>query len=494
MSALRVEHLLKRYGGLTVTDDLSLEVRPGELHAVIGPNGAGKTTLIGQLSGELRPDGGRVLLDGVDVTRMPIERRVRRGLARSYQITSVFKPFTALENVAMAVQARRGHSFRFWRPARATPALREPARAALELAGLGRRADVPAGALAHGELRQLELAMVLACRPTLLLLDEPMAGMSQHESEAMTALLHGLRRQYSILLVEHDMQAVFALSDRVTVLVYGRVLACGSADEIRNDPQVRECYLGSERRRADRRPQESRHERAAVAARRHCALWRQPGAVRDRPGDRGWRIRLAAGPQRHGQVHHGQGHHGPEPRQPGRDPLRRARHRRAAGLPGGAVRHRPGARGPAHFPQSVGAREPGRHRAQPPAADAALDAGARLRAVPRLAERARHLGSHLSGGEQQMLAIGRALLTNPRLLILDEATEGLAPVVREEIWRALDGLKRTGLAVLCIDKNLEPLLAAADRHAIIETGRVAWSGDSQAFIDDEARLLQYLSV
>ena len=357
MSALRVEHLLKRYGGLTVTDDLSLEVRPGELHAVIGPNGAGKTTLIGQLSGELRPDGGRVLLDGVDVTRMPIERRVRRGLARSYQITSVFKPFTALENVAMAVQARRGHSFRFWRPARATPALREPARAALELAGLGRRADVPAGALAHGELRQLELAMVLACRPTLLLLDEPMAGMSQHESEAMTALLHGLRRQYSILLVEHDMQAVFALSDRVTVLVYGRVLACGSADEIRNDPQVRECYLGSERRRADRRPQESRHERAAVAARRHRALWRQPGAVRDRPGDRGWRIRLAAGPQRHGQVHHGQGHHGPEPRQPGRDPLRRARHRRAAGLPGGAVRHRPGARGPAHFPQSVGARE-----------------------------------------------------------------------------------------------------------------------------------------
>ena len=255
MSALRVEHLLKRYGGLTVTDDLSLEVRPGELHAVIGPNGAGKTTLIGQLSGELRPDGGRVLLDGVDVTRMPIERRVRHGLARSYQITSVFKPFTALENVAMAVQARRGHSFRFWRPARATPALREPARAALELAGLGRRADVPAGALAHGELRQLELAMVLACRPTLLLLDEPMAGMSQHESEAMTALLHGLRRQYSILLVEHDMQAVFALSDRVTVLVYGRVLACGSADEIRNDPQVRECYLGSERRRADRRPQ-----------------------------------------------------------------------------------------------------------------------------------------------------------------------------------------------------------------------------------------------
>ena len=281
MSALRVEHLLKRYGGLTVTDDLSLEVRPGELHAVIGPNGAGKTTLIGQLSGELRPDGGRVLLDGVDVTRMPIERRVRRGLARSYQITSVFKPFTALENVAMAVQARRGHSFRFWRPARATPALREPARAALELAGLGRRADVPAGALAHGELRQLELAMVLACRPTLLLLDEPMAGMSQHESEAMTALLHGLRRQYSILLVEHDMQAVFALSDRVTVLVYGASWPAAARTRSATIPRCANAIWAANAGARTAARRESRHERA-VAARRH-AHYGASRAVRDRP-------------------------------------------------------------------------------------------------------------------------------------------------------------------------------------------------------------------
>jgi len=250
MSTLRIENLEKRYGGLTVTDKLSLDVASGELHAVIGPNGAGKTTLIGQLSGELRPDGGRVLLDGRDVTRMPVERRVRHGLARSYQITSVFKPFTALENVAMAVQARRGHSFRFWRPVLSTPALTEPAREALALAGLSGRADTSAGELAHGELRQLELAMVLACRPSLLLLDEPMAGMSQHESEAMTRLLLQLRGRYTILLVEHDMQAVFALSDRITVLVYGRALASGTADQIRNDPQVRECYLGSERGRA----------------------------------------------------------------------------------------------------------------------------------------------------------------------------------------------------------------------------------------------------
>ncbi|WP_367353139.1 ABC transporter ATP-binding protein [Achromobacter animicus] len=249
MSALRIENLEKRYGGLTVTDKLSLDVASGELHAVIGPNGAGKTTLIGQLSGELRPDAGRVLLDGKDVTRMPVEKRVRHGLARSYQITSVFKPFTALENVAMAEQARRGHSFRFWRPVLSTPALTEPAREALALAGLSAREGTPASELAHGELRQLELAMVLACQPSLLLLDEPMAGMSQHESEAMTRLLLSLRGRYTILLVEHDMQAVFALSDRITVLVYGRALACGTADQIRDDPQVRECYLGSERGR-----------------------------------------------------------------------------------------------------------------------------------------------------------------------------------------------------------------------------------------------------
>lgn len=254
MSALRIENLEKRYGGLTVTDKLSLDVASGELHAVIGPNGAGKTTLIGQLSGELRPDAGRVLLDGKDVTRMPVEKRVRHGLARSYQITSVFKPFTALENVAMAMQARRGHSFRFWRPVLSTPALTGPAREALALAGLSARENTPASDLAHGELRQLELAMVLACQPSLLLLDEPMAGMSQHESEAMTRLLLSLRGRYTILLVEHDMQAVFALSDRITVLVYGRALACGTADQIRDDPQVRECYLGSERGR----PREAR--------------------------------------------------------------------------------------------------------------------------------------------------------------------------------------------------------------------------------------------
>ncbi|NNG05073.1 MAG: ABC transporter ATP-binding protein, partial [Inquilinus sp.] len=189
---LRVDRLSKRFGGLTATDTLTLEVARGELHALIGPNGAGKTTLIAQLSGELRPDGGRILFDGDDITRMPTHRRVHRGLARSFQITSVFGGLTAADNVALAAQARAGHSFRFWRDARRDAALRRPAQAVLERVGLAGRADAPATSLSHGEKRQLEMAMALATRPTMLLLDEPMAGMGPEESARMVALLKSL--------------------------------------------------------------------------------------------------------------------------------------------------------------------------------------------------------------------------------------------------------------------------------------------------------------
>jgi branched-chain amino acid transport system ATP-binding protein len=244
MSLLRVDRLVKRYGGLLATDHFSLELAPGELHAIIGPNGAGKSTLIGQLAGELRPDAGTIHFDGRDITAMPIERRARAGLARSYQITSIFREFTALENVLLAVQATQGHSFGCWQPAIRQASLVEPARAILARVGLAARMQVPAAALAHGEHRQLELAMALAGQPKLLLLDEPMAGMSQAESEQMTRLLAELKGGYAIVLVEHDMDAVFALADRITVLVYGRALACGDADAIRNDAAVRAAYLG----------------------------------------------------------------------------------------------------------------------------------------------------------------------------------------------------------------------------------------------------------
>ncbi len=242
--SLEVKGLIKAFGGLTATDNLSLEVAPGELHAVIGPNGAGKTTLVNLLSGLLKPDAGRITFAGRDITRLSAPARVKAGLARSFQITSIFRDFTALENVMLPVQARQGHSFRFWTPVARDTRLTAPARELLERVGLGERADVRAGDLAYGEQRQLEIAISLATGPSFLLLDEPMAGMGPEESQGLVEFLRALKGRYTMLLVEHDMDAVFALADRITVLVYGRVIATGTPDEIRNDPEVRAAYLG----------------------------------------------------------------------------------------------------------------------------------------------------------------------------------------------------------------------------------------------------------
>jgi branched-chain amino acid transport system ATP-binding protein len=241
---LEIEGLTKRFGGIVACDGVVLGVRAGELHAVIGPNGAGKTTLIGQLTGEIAPDAGRIVFAGRDVTSLPVHRRSALGLARSFQITSLFLDFTALDNVALAVQAHAGHSFRFWRDARSEPELREPARATLARVGLADRAGVTVASLSHGEHRQLEIAMALATRPAMLLLDEPMAGMGPEESRRMVKTLRELKGELTILLIEHDMEAVFALADRITVLVYGRVIATGAPEEIRASPEVRQAYLG----------------------------------------------------------------------------------------------------------------------------------------------------------------------------------------------------------------------------------------------------------
>jgi len=244
--SLEVKGLIKAFGGLTATDNLSLEVAPGELHAVIGPNGAGKTTLVNLLSGLLKPDAGAITFAGRDITRLSAPARVKAGLARSFQITSIFRDFTALENVMLPVQAQQGHSFRFWTPVSRDARLTAPARELLERVGLGERADVRAGDLAYGEQRQLEIAISLATGPSFLLLDEPMAGMGPEESQGLVEFLSALKGRYTMLLVEHDMGAVFALADRITVLVYGRVIATGTPDEIRNDPQVRAAYLGDD--------------------------------------------------------------------------------------------------------------------------------------------------------------------------------------------------------------------------------------------------------
>jgi branched-chain amino acid transport system ATP-binding protein len=243
---LKVEGLTKRFGGVVASDNVVLDVAAGELHAIIGPNGAGKTTLIGQLTGEIVPDGGRVHFEGRDITALPVYDRSLIGLARSFQITSLFPNFTALQNVALAVQAHAGHSFHFWRDARTEAALREPARAALERVGIGHRADAVVARMSHGEHRQIELAMALATKPRMLLLDEPMAGLGSDESARMVRTLRELKRELTILLIEHDMEAVFALADRITVLVYGRVIASGDPASIRANAEVRQAYLGEQ--------------------------------------------------------------------------------------------------------------------------------------------------------------------------------------------------------------------------------------------------------
>ena len=245
-AVLQVEQLVKRYGGLLATDHVSMQLMPGELHAIIGPNGAGKTTLIGQLGGEVMPDAGRIIFDGHDISRLGPPQRAQRGLARSYQITSVFPEFSVLENVVLAMQARSGHSFGAWTPVLGQEALVHPAQAAIAQVGLLERLHAPVSDLAHGERRQLELAMVLVAQPKLLLLDEPMAGMSHQESGKVVELLRSLKGRYTILLVEHDMDAVFSLADRISVLVYGRIIACGTPQEISASSEVRAAYLGDE--------------------------------------------------------------------------------------------------------------------------------------------------------------------------------------------------------------------------------------------------------
>lgn len=241
---LEVRDLRKAFGALKATDGVSLTLMPGEIHALIGPNGAGKSTLIHQIFGSIRPDSGAIRFLGDEMGGLGMAARARRGLGRSFQISSLAPEFSALSNVMLAVQARQGSSFRFFKPVERDRSLIDPARAILERVGLAGRADVLAAELSHGERRQLEIATALALGPKAFLLDEPMAGMGPEGSKALTTFLGALRQEAPILLVEHDMDAVFALADRISVLVYGRVIATGTVDQIRSDPEVRRAYLG----------------------------------------------------------------------------------------------------------------------------------------------------------------------------------------------------------------------------------------------------------
>jgi len=243
-TVLEIENLVKNFGALRATDGVSLDLRQGEIHALIGPNGAGKSTLIHQICGTLKPDQGNIRFSGQDITALGVAERVRLGLGRTFQVSSIAPEFSALRNVMLAVQAKQGTSFRFFTPVMRDRSLTEPALAMLERVGLAARADIPAAELSHGERRQLEIAIALALESKAFLLDEPMAGMWPEGSKALTGFLDGLRHEAPILLVEHDMDAVFALADRISVLVYGKIITTGTVDEIRRDPAVRSAYLG----------------------------------------------------------------------------------------------------------------------------------------------------------------------------------------------------------------------------------------------------------
>jgi branched-chain amino acid transport system ATP-binding protein len=243
---LEIRGLYKHFGGVVAVDKVDLAVRAGEVHALIGPNGAGKTTLIAQVSGSLAPDAGQILFDGHDITKAPQHLRVKAGLARSYQITSIFRRFSVLDNLALAVQARSGSSLSFWRPVAGETALFDEAASIAGEVGLASRIDSIAGDLAHGEQRALEVGLALATQPKLVLLDEPMAGMGPEESQRMIELIQRIRAKVTVLLVEHDMDAVFRLADRISVLVNGRVIASGAPQAIRADAEVRRAYLGDE--------------------------------------------------------------------------------------------------------------------------------------------------------------------------------------------------------------------------------------------------------
>lgn len=243
---LEISGLVKKFGGLTATDHVSLTVDTGEIHALIGPNGAGKSTLINQICGEIIPNAGHIHLAGRDVTRLPPADRVALGLGRTFQITSLLDDMTVRQNLGLAVQAREGGNFQIFDRAAKRSEIWDEVAETLKDTALGQRADIPVADLSHGEKKQLELLMALSQRPRLLLLDEPMAGLGHLESQQMIDALRAARSDCAMLLVEHDMEAVFALADRISVLVYGRVIAAGTADEIRGNPAVREAYLGEE--------------------------------------------------------------------------------------------------------------------------------------------------------------------------------------------------------------------------------------------------------
>ncbi|MGD9847124.1 MAG: ATP-binding cassette domain-containing protein [Variibacter sp.] len=494
--AVSTTSLTRRFGGLLAVDGVTLGFAPDKVHAVIGPNGAGKTTFINMLSGALPPTSGHIAVDGADVTGRPLHAMARLGIGRSYQITNVILPFTAWENCLLAAQARQPSPMRMSSRGQRGQ-IEADIRAALDAVGLAQRAGAKAADLSHGEQRQLEIAMLIAMGARVLILDEPLAGMGPEETGRVTALLRRLAARHTVILIEHDMDAVFAAADTLTVLVGGRLLAHGAPDAIRPDASVREAYLGQWDTAAQTAPARRPAPSAVIGleAEGLNTFYGQSHILHDVD------FRVAPGETVSLLGRNGMGKTTLLRTLMGLTPARSGSIRLGARDIAGArpsVVARAGLafvpEGRSIFPnltveENLTVAATGRPGQAPQWTLARI-----YSLFPRLAERRGNWGNQLSGGEQKMLAIARALMTNPGILLLDEATEGLAPKVREEIWATIRAIGEAGIATVVVDKNLSDLLVLANRHVILSKGRVVFDGSAAELQADSGFIHSHLGV
>lgn len=492
---LRVEDVHRSFDGFPAVRGATLRVRRGEIVAVIGPNGAGKTTLFHLITGVLEPDRGRIVFDGRDITRWPAHRRCRLGLGRTFQIVNVFPRLRVFDNVHAAVLARQRRGGELLRSA--ARFAREEVLEILERTGLIDQQDRPAGTLSHGDQRILEIAVALGSRPKLLVLDEPTAGMSPEETAATLDLITRLNREQglTILFCEHDMAVVFAVAHSIVVMHQGRTIVQGPPEEVRRHPEVQAAYLGTSDGAPDSAPQSARRPKTAPMlevdglhayyGQSHVlfdvSLCVHEGEVAFLLGRNGagksTTLRSIAGllPPRQGRI--------------------RYRGRDITGLP-------------PHLVARLGiGYVPDERRIFPDLTVLEnLEIAARPRSIgpwtlervfalfPVLREKRHHRGAHLSGGEQKMLAIARALVGNPDLLLLDEPMEGLAPILVRALEERIRELKQTGLTVLLAEQNVQVALRLADRGYVIDDGRIRFEGTVEELSENAEVRRRYLLV